>query len=150
MKLPSFKRLNKADFDQKFQDLIDTLSVSLNIGIENLYNAMNHQVSLNDNILCDVKSVTLTVDSTGAPSSSTYLKLTNVTGTPQGLTVISARNLSNTAVYPQQTLTISGTSYTFPAAVGVSYSIDSTGLKLTQVTGIQPNTSYQLTIIVWG
>ena len=51
MKLPLFRRLFKTDFKQEFQELVDQLSVSINVGIENLYDALNRKLSLRDNKL---------------------------------------------------------------------------------------------------
>jgi len=138
MKIPTFKRLDKANFAQQYSQLIDTLATSLNIGIENLYNIINNQLSLGDNLLCDVKDVQVTVDSNGKPISTTTFNLTNVTSSSlKGLQVIKADNITSSTTYPS-------------GGIFLSYTIATSGVQLTHVTGLQANNTYQLRIIAWG
>jgi hypothetical protein len=137
MKLPNFKRLNVADYDEKFRDLIDTLAASLNIGIEAIYDALNKKLSLSDNFLCDVKDLQLTVDSSGIPTTTKTFQLSSSITALKGITCIKASNLTDSRLYPT-------------GAVWVDYTITTQGVEITHVTGLQANNLYQLRIIAWG
>jgi hypothetical protein len=137
MKLPNFKRLNKADFAQQFADLIDTLSVSLNIGIENLYTALDNRLSLSDNLLCTVKDLQLTVDSSGNPTATTTFTVDSKITNLKGLQVIKVDNVTSPNTYA-------------PGAVQLQWTLTTKGVQILNATGLTANTLYQLRIIAWG
>lgn len=134
-KLPSFRRIFTQDYPKEFKKLIDILSVSLNNGIEVLYEALNNSLTLRDNISCTVKDITLSVDSNGKPVTSANISLIN-NNTVDGVTVLSAINQVNPAVYPTGGVFISG------AQNGNLYVINN-------ITGLQPNTSYTIRLVAW-
>lgn len=136
MRLPSFKRLLTQDYQKEFQKLIDTLSVSLNSGIESLYEALNNNVSLKDNIKCTVKNVTLQVDSQGKPKVTTSFLL-DIKGKIYGISSINAVNSTNPNTYPLGGQTI-------------SFTQNDTIVTITNVTGLQQNDTYVLTLIAWN
>jgi hypothetical protein len=138
MKLPNFKRLNKADFDQQLGDLVDTLSASLNIGIENLYTALNNRLSLADNFLCSVKDVQVTVNSSGTPIGTTTFTIDSKITNLKGLQIIKVDNVNTPTSYAPGAVSING------------YTITSNGVQLLNVAGLSANTLYQLRIIAWG
>lgn len=138
MKFQTFKRLNKADYPDKYQDLIDTLSSSLNIGVEALYNAMNNQISITDNIYCNVKDIQVKVDSSGNPTSTTVFTVDSTITALKGLSVIKVDNITNTNVFPTGGVTIT---YTLITAQQV---------QIKHITGLPANNIFQLRIIAWG
>lgn len=109
--------------------------MSLNNGIEVLYEALNNSLTLRDNISCTVKDITLSVDSNGKPVTSANISLIN-NNTVDGVTVLSAINQVNPAVYPTGGVFISG------AQNGNLYVINN-------ITGLQPNTSYTIRLVAW-
>lgn len=135
IKLPGFKRLLGTDFDKQFQDLVNQLALSLNNGIDVLYQALNNNITLRDNIKSTVQSITVSVDSSGAPKGGAVFKLT-FAGKVDGITVLSAQNQDNPAIYPTGGVFISG------AQNNNIYTINN-------ITGLQPNASYLLTIVAW-
>jgi len=136
MKLQSFKRLFKTDYKEEFQDLIDKLSASLNVGIESLYDALNGKLSLSDNLYCNVVDIDVIVDSNGIPKNTTSYPITLKTK-PIGLQVIDARNLTNTTTYPS-------------GAIFISFTAENTRIIINHITGLQANQTYRLKIITWG
>lgn len=136
MRLPSFKRLVTQDYDKDDQKLVDTLSSSLNGGIESLYETLNNNVSLSDNIKCTVKQVTLQVDSQGKPKVSTSFLL-DIKGKIWGCSVVQAVNVTNPTTYPL-------------GAPFISYTQNDTIVTITNVTGLQQNNTYVLTLIAWN
>jgi hypothetical protein len=135
MKLPSFKRLFAQDYPKENQKLIDTLSVSLNNGIEVLYNALNGQITLRDNIKGTVKDVIVKVDTTGTPIQTAAFTL-NSTSKIDAIVVGIALNQTNTAVYPTSQPFISGTQ------AGTIFTISN-------ISGLQANQQYLLRVTVY-
>lgn len=135
MKLPSFKRLFSSDFPSEYKQLIDTLSSSLNNGIDVLYQALNNQITLRDNISATVKDVTIIVDGSGTPTQGSSMKL-NTTNKVDGVMVISALNQTNSAAYP-------------PAAVFVNFSQSSNTLNINNVAGLTAGQTYVLRIVAF-
>lgn len=135
MKLPSFKRLLSKDFAKEFAKLVDQLSVSLNVGIDLLYEALNNNITLRDNVKCTVKDMTLQVDTLGKPINTSAFTL-NSTSRVDGITVILAQNQTNTATYPTSTPFVSGNQ-------------NGSLFTITNISGLQPNQSYLLRLIAW-
>lgn len=98
-KLPNFRRIYKEDYPPEIQDIIEKLAVSLNIGLETLYNVLNQKVSLEDNIDSSVRELDVVVDSSGFPVGTASIRI-HKTETIRGLSVIKADNLTNAAIFP--------------------------------------------------
>lgn len=135
IKLPSFRRLFTQDYPKEFQKLIDILSVSLNNGIEVLYNTLNNNVTLRDNIKCTVKDLVVSVDVNGTPAQNTAFTL-DTTSKVEGVTVITALNQTNSNAYPTSGVFISGSQSTNTFLVN-------------NITGLQPGQQYLLRVIAW-
>lgn len=136
MIIPSFKRLLKTDYAQQFQQMIETLSYSVNNAVESLNNAMDNNVSLQDNILCTVKTFTVQVDSTGTPTTSTTFPLT-FTGTCLGISLINIINTTTSGTYPT-------------GGVTISFSQTAKGIQINNITGLVAMNNYSVTLIAWG
>lgn len=124
------------NFEKQYQKLIDTLSLSLNNGIQVLYDTFNNQITFRDNIKCTVVDVTLTVDATGKPIQGGTFALTFV-GNVDGILVTRATNNANPAVYPA-------------AAVFVNGQQSNATYIINNVAGLQPNVSYTIRVIALG
>ena len=136
MKLPSFRRLIRTDFKQEFQALVDQLSVSINIGIENIYDALNRKITLRDNIACTVKEIDVKVDASGTPLSTTQFQM-DITNRLDGITVLNAINLDVSTNYPT-------------SGIFISWTQTQTGILLNNITGLRPNQTYRLKIVAYG
>lgn len=136
MKLPSFKRLIKTDFQEEFQALVDTLSTSLNVGIESLYDAINRKLTLRDNVACVVKELDIAVTSTGIPKVSTAFPV-DIPNRIDGLMVMNATNLTNPGTYPT-------------SGVFISWSQTQTGILIKHITGLQADQTYRIRIVAFG
>ena len=89
MKLPSYRRIFKTDYEEDYQDLVDTLSVSINNGFDTIYDALNKKLTFEDNIACTIAEFTVSVDANGTPTKkNTQFKLGENQKTIQGLMVI--------------------------------------------------------------
>lgn len=136
MKLPSFIRINKSDFKADFQDMISTLSVSVNNIIDSIMQALNNNISLSDNIACNINDITLSVDASGTPTSTISYPITLKTK-PQGISVIDINNQTNPIGYPT-------------SGVTVSFTRQNTSIIINNVTGLIPNNKYIIRIITWA
>jgi hypothetical protein len=136
MKLPSFKRLFVTDFDEEYQTLINKLVPVINDGFENVYNALSKRLTLGDNFSSTIRDVPVRVNASGTPLSQVFIKLD--TQLPVlGITVINARNLTNSSTYP--------TSQPF-----ISWVITNNGLQVLNVTGLQDSHDYVLRVVIWN
>lgn len=136
MKLPSYKRIFKTDYDKQYESLIATLALSVNAAFDALNGAMNHQVSLRDNLYASIRDFKVTVDTSGTPVQSVSVSLDNNIKRLEGISVINA------------TPTTSGKYPT--AGVFVSYSPSADGIFINNVAGLQANQEYTVRITAWG
>lgn len=135
MKLPSFRRLFTSDYPKQFQSLVDTLSVSLNNGIEVLYEALNNALTLEDNINCTVKNITVTTDANGKLTQNAAFTLNN-TNKVDVIFVGLATNTTNSNHFPIATPFITG------AQNGNVFNI-------TNISGLQAGEQYNLRVVVF-
>lgn len=136
MKLPSFRRLITQDYPKEFQKLIDTLSVSLNNGIEVLYQALNNQITLRENIKSTVKDIILSVDANGVPTQQAAFTL-DVTGNIDLIMVGLAVNQTNSSAFPT-------------SGVFLSWSQNTNTIIINHVTGLQANQQYLLRVVAFN
>lgn len=136
MQIPSFKRILNSDYAAQFQQLVSTLGFTINNAIENINDALDNEISLQDNILCTVKTFSVQVDSTGKPTTSTTFPL-SFTGTCLGITMINIINTTNSASYPT-------------GGVTISFSQTQSGIQLNNLTGLAANNTYSITVVAWG
>lgn len=134
MRLPGFIRINKSDFDQQFQQLVEKLSGIINRNTEVLYELGNRKVSLRDNMLCSVKDITVQVDANGKPLNPTNAVL-DVPGLIEGVTVINAQS-NATNVFPT----------TQPFIV---FTPKSESINIDLIKGLLPGYTWNLRIIIW-
>ena len=135
MKLPSFKRLISSDFPKEFQKLVDQLSLSLNGAIDSLFNALQNNINLRDNINCTVRDVSLTVDTSGKPTQTAEFSL-NTTAKVDMVIAYNLGNQTNSSVYPTSGISITGVQ----------------GQKvytIQQVTGLTPGDTWLLRIVAF-
>lgn len=135
MKLPTFKRINKTDYDKDFQGLIETLSFSLNNGIEVLYQALNKSLNLKDNIACTVKTFEIEVSDDGTPKAETTFALES-SNKILGMVVLNAVNETNSKVYALSTPFI-------------SFSQSGKTITINNIKGLQSGYKYTITLVAF-
>ena len=136
MKIQGFKRLIKENVTEDFRDVIDTVGASVNVFAEDVLNAMNKNLSIDDNLKMEYKTIDVTVGATGLPLTEAQLS-TKLFGKIQGITVERAENLTNSATYPS-------------GAPFVTFSQNNTLITLNHITGLQANNKYRLTLLLKG
>lgn len=136
-KLPSYKRLNKNDYDPKYADLVDRLVVSINSGFDAVYEALNNKLTLSNNLVCNIKEFTVTVDSNGLPLTPASISI-SFKNTVSVILVGKITNLKNPTTYPS-------------SGIVVSWEQTSRGLVLIKhISGLLPNVSYNLRLVIYG
>lgn len=135
MKLPNFRRIIKNDYDPEDHKLVETLSFSLNNGIEVLYQALNKAITLEDNIACTVKQITIEVGSTGAPKTKTSFNLNN-TNRVLGLLVLNAINTKNPSILPE-------------AGVFISFFQENKTVSINAIKGLPADQPFTLTVVAF-
>lgn len=135
MKLPNFRRIFKTDYGANEQGLVEKLATSINNGFEVLYEALNGKVSLRENIFCTVKDVTVIVDSSGVPTTTTTVSRDR-NARVDGVGVINAQNLTNSTSYPT-------------SGIFISFNASDNGITITNITGLQAGNEYSLRVILW-
>lgn len=135
MKLPSFKRLLSTDFKKDYKSLIDQLGLSLNNGITVLYDALDRNISLRDNIKSTVRDVVVSVNSNGTPKQTAAFTLDSP-GKIDAVLVGLAVNQTNSSIYPLNGPFVTGNQGT-------------TFFTITNITGLTPNDNWLLRIITF-
>jgi len=135
MKLPNFKRIFKSDYKTEFHSLIEPLSFSINNGIEVLYQTLNKAVSLKDNVACTVKEITIEVDDSGAPKTSTVFTL-DTTNRVLGITVLNAFNSKNPTITPT-------------SGVFIGFSQENKYITINTIKGLPANQQFVLTLVAF-
>lgn len=129
-----FKRIVLEDYDKQYRDLVDKLGSAINLFNDDVYNAFDNGLDIEDNFTSVKKSLTVMVDSTGKPTTVTQLK----TGLPSicyGIQVLNAVNQTTTTTYP------TGTPF-------LSFTENSGILTINNITGLQANNKYVLSLIL--
>jgi hypothetical protein len=132
-KLPNFRRIYEQDYPTEYQGLVRTLSVSLNYGIEVLYDLLNGKLTFRDNIASTIKELDVQVDANGKPLTSTIIKKSTADRI-EGLFVIKADNLSNSSVYPS-------------SGVFINYTETDQQIIINHITGLQANSLYKVKVL---
>lgn len=137
MRLPGFLRLNKGDYPEDVKPTIDRLAGSLNPSIESLFNLGNNRISLNDNIACVVRDITVSVNAAGIPTSSTGIALGSIVQSVLGATVILAENQTNSAVFTT-------------AQPFITFIQNGTTFEVRHISGLPANNQFLLRVVVWA
>lgn len=132
---PDVRRIQKEDFEEKMQETIDKLALSLNNFMDQTKSALDGNLDFN-NFNQQIVTVAVTVDANGKPLITTKFKSTLSTKVI-GTQCISAVNTTNPTVYP--------TSSPF-----ISYTQNADLVTILNVSGLQANNKYTLTLISYG
>lgn len=134
--LASFKRIYKNDFPQQYQSLIDQLSNYINPNTEAVYNTLNNNVNLANNIYGQVATFSTQVTSTGAPTQS--LSFTSTVPTSiLGMVVLNAIASGSSSVYPT-------------GGIFCSFTQNGQTITINNITGLPTGTSFTLTVATFG
>ena len=134
-KIQNFKRIIGEDYPEKDRSLISKLAYSINVFAEDVTNAFNKNLSINDNLNLSTKEINVTVNSSGVPVAT--LKMNSGLGSVcKGMIVINSVNKTNTNNTP------SGTPF-------ITFADNSGLITINKVTNLTANDNYTLTLVLF-
>lgn len=133
-KIQSFSRIIVEDYDEKDRPLVTKLANSLNPFCEAIVDALTKRLTITDNFDMSKKTVTLSVDSAGVPTTKTSLK-SELSSQCVGITVLRAVNTTT------PTHLATGTPF-------VTFTDNDRLLSIVNITNLVPNDKYTLTLIL--
>lgn len=135
MKLQSVKRIIKESLPSQYHDLVGVVGYSFNTFAEDVINAFNKKITVDDNLNMEYKTIEVNVNATGVPVNTTQFR--TVVVNTRGVIIIRCEDLSATPAAPD-------------GAPFMTYSINNNILTVSAVTGLKPNRNYRLTVLVLG
>lgn len=136
MKLTNVKRILIEDFPAEQRETVSKLALIINGVFNQLNQILVNNLTITDNLNQNLTSITVEVDSNGIPLTRTEFKHT-LKGNCQGLVVINATNTTTAGSFP--------VSHPF-----ISFSQTTGLITVLNVTGLQANNKYTLTVLVLG
>ena len=134
MKLPSLRRVFSSDFPAEFKQFTDQLGILFNSNLEALYNALNNNLTFEDNFNATVINVNVSVSSTGVPNQTTSFKLAPNQKTVSGVFVINAFGTNDNSILPN-------------AAPFVSVVQSGNFVTIRNIRGLTPSVQYTLKLV---
>jgi hypothetical protein len=133
MKLNLPRRIQVEDFPQKDQSLVEKLAYPINLLMDQFIQSLNKNLSIEDNLPFDVKTVSITAN-TNTPTSTAAFKttLSNV----RGIAVVNAINVQNDTL--------------LSAAVGVEYTFSKTQgiVTIDKIYGLPNDIKFSITFFL--
>lgn len=137
MKLDNVKRIVVEDFSKTNRSDIEKLGFIINNIFEQLQQILTKNVTIADNLNESLIDIDVSVDALGNPMLRTQFKY-NLKGPCRGTQVIFATNLDNFTTYPVSQPFIS------------FQQLDGGLIQVKNITGLQANNKYRLTVRVTG
>lgn len=133
--LPPVRRIFKEDLGPDVPDWISRLLAPLNLVLQALYTALNHAITFQENIQCQVKEFNLVAGV--AATDNTFDFMLTLPTKPTGLWLITA-------------LRTDGIAESFTTPVFPSWTWDSTAnaIRISSITGLTSTKQYLLRVIV--
>jgi hypothetical protein len=136
MKVQSFKRITTESVSEDYVPIVDSIGYSVNTFAEEVINALNKNITVEDNLNMEFKELEVTVNNNGVPNKELQFT-TNLRTRLKGLTVIKIENLTNSNSY-------------LTGAPFVTFNQSSQLLTVKQVTGLISNNKYKITLLLIG
>ena len=134
MKINNVRQIRAEDFEKELQQPMSQLGSILNSFMQEVVELADKRIDFENKVEI-LKTIDITVDSNGTPVLNNKVAVDK--SSIRGTQVINALNLTNTRTYPTQQPYISYT------ALGGGF------IQINNITGLQANNKYRLTIIVF-
>lgn len=135
MKIQVPKKLRAEDFKSDQQDLINKIAYIYNSFVDEVYNVLNKNVDY-DNLNRQIVELTVKIDSSGKVINSPQIK-TSLRTKIRGINVLNAVNQDNSTIYPTN-------------APFLNWTVNEEILTVLNVSGLQSNSQYKLTLELIG
>lgn len=123
------------DYDAKYRELVEKLSSSINPFMDEVYRQINGNINF-ENLNRQIVTIDVRINASSQVLSEPQIR-TSLRSRLAGTSVISAQNLVNSNTYP--------TSQPF-----ISYVLKENIMTITNISGLQANSQYRLTIELIG
>lgn len=138
--LPPFQQISKGSLGADVPDWVDRLLDSMNTNWRSIYNLFNRGLTEVNNLATQIQTIRFQTNpdyAVGNAATFTPQQFkSTLTGVPTGFILVNISNAGNT-------------SFIFSNPVCINCSYGSGTVFVNFVTGLQPNTSYDLTIKVF-
>lgn len=134
-RVPDIKRIQKSDFAEEDQEMVDKLAFPINSFFEQTRSALDHNIDFT-NLNQEVITLETMVDVNGMPTLETKYKTTLKTKVV-GQVCINAFNLTNNTLYPV-------------SAPFLSFEQNANIVTILNVSGLQPANKYRLVVLSIG
>ena len=131
MKIQIPRKIRTEDFESEDQAVAGKIGDMYNPNADEIYQVLNGRIDF-DNLNRQKVDVLVQLDSAGALRALPSIK-TTVAGRVSGLNLIRAVNIDNPGIFPTQ-------------APWVSFTTNGNLLTISNVSGLQPNSQYRLTL----
>lgn len=132
---PAIRRIVPENFPEEFQAVADIIGASLNQFQQEVIQVLDHGVDY-DNLRRELITVDVRIDGSGMVINRPSIRST-LTSKIRGAIVINSVNLDNPSIYPLQTPFI-------------SFTLRGNIIDILNVTGLQNNSQYRLTVELIG
>jgi hypothetical protein len=136
MKISSFKRLIKEDVEDQFKPIMEKIGTSVNVFAEEVTEAFNNKLSIEDNFNQTKRQVTVTVNAGGVPIAPLQFK-SDLAGNCYGIQTVRAENMTSSSVYP--------TGYPF-----FTYTEKNGVITVSHITGLPSGNKFKLNLVLLG
>lgn len=130
MKLSSYRRIFKTDYDENYQPLVEKLAVSINAGFDVLYDALNGKLSFSDNIAATIATFSVSVNSEGVPQKTTQFKLSGTQTSVEGLLVLGVTG-----------------EFLPSGGIFIDYTKNENFVKINNIKGLQTDKNYSIKVV---
>lgn len=131
-KLNSYSRIITKDYDDDQQPIVEKMGGQINEGFSPLYSALSNRLTFEENFLCSVREVEVTLAASGVPIQRTSVGLSNNLPVKSVL-VLSATNKTSAGVFPT-------------GAPFITFQQNGNVLFIDHITGLAPNNRYIIRI----
>lgn len=134
--LQTFKRIYRNDFKAEYQELVDQLSYYINTNFDAVYQALNKNINIKDNLASQLVTLVVKVDATGKPLTSLTFQSTLNQSTILGTEVINAVSSSPSTIFPT-------------SGIFCSFTQSGQSITINNITGLPPNVQFTLTLVTY-
>lgn len=131
-RIPDLKRIAVEDFPQEYQDLVRRLALPINSHIEQVRSAFAGNIDFT-NLSQEIRTLNFTTNSNGQPITELSFK-SSINKRVEGMIPVSLNITSSNTQFPTQ--------YPF-----LSFSQNGEIITISNIAGLQPETSYNLTVL---
>lgn len=135
-KIGNFKRLSTEAVESKYRDLIQLIAGSTNDFADEVTTALNNNLTVDENLNMQYKTLEFSVASTGVPTVTTQFKST-LKSRVKGLQVIKVENLTNPNTY-------------LTGAPFITFTETNQVVTVSHITGLVVSNKYRVTVLSLG